>query len=110
MYGGAYTNSASYLVICRNDDLQNFLRTDLSIQSELLDLFQTSSGSTEASVSIQAGKMVKFFDEETRSSILKEANISSVDICPETMIAMKVDMGIPWEKLKTMSRYKNLNK
>ena len=65
----------------------------------------TISGSSSEAVSVQAGKLVKSFDQDTRLNILKIANIPPVEISPEHMIAMKVDLAIPWEKLKTISRY-----
>ena len=65
----------------------------------------TISGISNEAVSVQAGKLVKSFDQDTRLNILKIANIPPVEISPEHMIAMKVDLAIPWKKLKTISRY-----
>jgi len=36
--------------------------------------------------------------------ILPAQKIPSASIPEDALVAMKVDMGIPWEKLKTMSR------
>ena len=66
---------------------------------------EATSGSNKEDILIQTSKLVKSFDEEARVTILRNANISPVEIDAETMVAMKVDMGIPWEKLKTMSRF-----
>ena len=68
-------------------------------------MFQVTSGETTESFNTQASSFIKSLDVEQRQIILKDAKIPSVDIPEDTMVAMKVDMGIPWEKLKTMSRY-----
>jgi len=74
-----------------------------------LDILGTCSGASKDAVSVQTGKLVKSFDVEQRTEIIKNAQIPSASI-PEdalvanALVAMKVDMGIPWEKLKTMSR------
>ena len=38
-------------------------------------------------------------------NILKLANIPPFEVDTETMVAMKVGLGIPLEKLKNISRY-----
>lgn len=53
----------------------------------------------------QTSHLLKSFRHEDRIEILKNSNISSVAITPEAMVALKVDMGIPWEKMKTMARW-----
>ena len=73
----------------------------MAVQQHLLAI----SGSSNEAVSVQAGKLVKSFDQDTRLNIMKIAKILPVEISPEHMIAMKVDLAIPWEKLKTISRY-----
>ena len=66
----------------------------------------TISGNSNKVVSVQAGKLVKLFDQDTKLNILKMGNIRPVQISPEYMVAMKVDLAIPcWEKLKTISSY-----
>ena len=56
-------------------------------------------------LSVQAGKLVKPFDQDTKLNILKMGNIPPVQISPEYMVAMKVDLAIPCsEKLKTICR------
>ena len=70
---------------------------------------KTSAGSSKQSLMRQAGALLKSFREE-REQILKEAKITSVQISAEAMVALKADMGIPWEKLKTMARYVKASK
>ena len=65
---------------------------------------KTSSGESTKSLVRQTASIIKSFAQEERNAILKKANISAVEITPEEMVALKSDMGIPWEKLKTVSR------
>jgi len=69
-----------------------------------LGILGTCSGASKDAVSVQTGKLVKSFDVEQRTEIIKNAQIPSASIPEDALVAMKVDMGIPWEKLKTMSR------
>ena len=62
-------------------------------------------GNDEPAIRHQAGQLLKTFDEDQREKILKEANIPQIEINSETMVAMKVDLSIPWEKLNAMKRY-----
>ena len=70
----------------------------------LSDILHQTAGSKDASM-LQAGKMIKSFGKQERAEIIKSSNIPNVEIGKEALVAMKVDLGIPWEKLKTMSRY-----
>ena len=63
-----------------------------------------STGETSESVQIQVSKLVKSFGYDDRKAILEQANIQPSEIIAEEMVAMKVDLGIPWEKMKTMGR------
>jgi len=72
----------------------------------LLKQIQESSGKSTAATGVQTRKIIQSLDEDTRRDILNEANIDSIEIGPQQMVAMEVDLGIPWEKLKCMSRYK----
>ena len=63
------------------------------------------AGNSSDAVATQTGKLFNSFDEATRSDILSAGNIPSATISPKHMVAMKVDLGIPWEKLKTIARY-----
>ena len=65
-----------------------------------------STGTANTSVVEQTASLVKSFGENERQKILKKANISAAEITSEEMVALKANMGAPWEKLKTMSRYK----
>ena len=66
-------------------------------------LHNTSGHSEEASA-IQTSKIVTSIEDEKRHDILEKAGIYAAVITPENMVAMKVDLGIPWEKLKCMAR------
>ena len=65
-------------------------------------LHNTSGHSEEASA-IQTSKLVTSIEDEKRH-ILEKAGIYPAVITPENMVAMKADLGIPWEKLKCMAR------
>ena len=43
-------------------------------------------------------------EDEKKHDILEKAGIYPAVITPENMVAMKADLGIPWEKLKCMAR------
>ncbi|XP_057308721.1 uncharacterized protein LOC130647029 [Hydractinia symbiolongicarpus] len=64
-----------------------------------------TSGKTKNVIIKQTGKVVKSFSSNDRQSILSNANNPQAEIDAESLVAMKVDMGIPWEKLKTMGRW-----
>lgn len=66
-------------------------------------LHNTSGHSEEASA-IQTSKLVTSIEDEKRHDILEKAGIYPAVITPENMVAMKADLGIPWEKLKCMAR------
>lgn len=66
-------------------------------------LLDNSGGGAETLVT-QTSKLVKSFTEEDKEKILSQADVFPSVISAETMIAMKVDLGIPWEKLKKMGR------
>ena len=70
----------------------------------LKNQLEFSAGSSNNSLELQTGKLLKSFGDEEQRKIVVEANISPVEIDAEQMVAMKVDLGIPWEKPKTMSR------
>ena len=65
---------------------------------------QTASGNSTEAIMLQTGTLIKNFDSEERQKILATANINPVEISADAMVAMKSDLGIPWEKLKTMTR------
>ena len=51
----------------------------------------------------QAAHLIQSLGRGERGKILKLANILPSEVDAETMVAMKVDLGIPWEKLKNIS-------
>ena len=52
----------------------------------------------------QAAHLIQSFGRGERENILKLANILQSEVDAETMVSMKVDLSIPWEKLKNISR------
>ena len=52
----------------------------------------------------QAAHLIQSFGRDERENLLKLANILPFEVDAETRVAMKVDLGIPWEKLKHISR------
>ena len=65
-------------------------------------------GNTEKASVVQTSKLLKSFEEDHRKNVLMKAGIAAADIAPEEMVAMKVDMGISWEKVKYIARFKKL--
>ena len=66
-------------------------------------LQNTSRHLEEASV-IQTSKLVTSIEDKKRHDILEKAGVAPAVITPENRVAIKVDLGIPWEKLKCMAR------
>lgn len=65
---------------------------------------EQATGCSKDSQITQTAKLVKSFEGEEKEAILKKAKIATPEITAEQMIAMKIDIGIPWEKLKKLSR------
>ena len=61
-------------------------------------------GNTEKASVVQTSKLLKSFEEDNRKNILMNAGIFVAYITPKEMVAMKVDMEIPWEKVKCIAR------
>ena len=61
----------------------------------------TASGGATA---YQAGKLLKTFSRADRREILKDGKIDSSHIDAEQLVAMKSDLSLSWEKMKTMAR------
>ena len=61
-----------------------------------------SRNAEKASV-VQTSRLLKSFEEDHRKNILMKAGIVVADIAKE-LVAMKVDMGTPWEKVKRIAR------
>ena len=53
---------------------------------------------------VQTSRLLKSFEEDHRKNILMKADMVVADIAPKELVAMKVDMGIPWEKVKRIAR------
>ena len=70
----------------------------------LQNQMETFAGSSKDDLAVQTGSLLKSYGEKERELILKTSQIKSIEILPKTMVAMKLDMGIPWEKMKTMAR------
>ena len=65
---------------------------------------EISAGSSSTAIMKQSSVLLKSFEEEERKEILQNVNIGVTEITAEEMVALKSDMGLPWEKIKTMSR------
>ena len=59
---------------------------------------------SEEASAIQTSKLVTSVEDEKRHDILEKAGISPAVITPENVVGMKVDLGIPWQKLQCMAR------
>ena len=60
-------------------------------------LGNTAENATEAIVT-QTRKFHKSFGTDERKQILSKADVRSVEITAEFMVAVKADLGIPWGK------------
>ena len=69
-----------------------------------MEQFNHTAGSSQNSKICLTAVMLKPYDNEEANNILKKANIGRMDLNAEEMIALKADIGIPWNKLKTMTR------
>ena len=69
-----------------------------------MEQLQNTSGHSEEASAIQTSELVTSIEDQKRHGILEKVGISPVVITPENMMTMKVDLGIPWEKLKCMAR------
>ncbi|XP_047136184.1 uncharacterized protein LOC124813329 isoform X3 [Hydra vulgaris] len=73
--------------------------------TNILKHFETVAGiSCDSSIS-QTSKLLLSFEPDQRQSILSNTKLNHTKISANVMVAMKTDMGIPWEKLKVMSRW-----
>ena len=69
-----------------------------------MEQFNYKAGSSQDSKICQTAVMLKSYDSDETNNILNKANIGKVDLNAEEMVALKADMGIPWNNLKTMAR------
>ena len=70
----------------------------------LMRQFSNTCRNTEQASAVQTSKLLKSFEEDHRKNILMKADILAAGITPEEIVFMKVDLGIPWEKAKSMAR------
>ena len=70
----------------------------------MTEQLQNTNGHSEEASGPQTSKLVTSIEDKKRHDILEKAGISPRVITPENMVAMKADLGIPWEKLKCMAR------
>ena len=80
---------------------KKILRNRTKFVTNQIDLCASSS---KKSVLVQTTALLKRVDIDERSYILEKANIPRAELTSDVLVAMKADMGIPWEKLKVMSR------
>lgn len=64
----------------------------------------TTGGSTEAIVK-QTSKIINSLSVHAKKKIAANTRLSST-LSAESMVSMKADLGIPWEKMIKMARYK----
>ena len=65
---------------------------------------EISAASSSTAIMKQSSVLLKSFEEEERKEILQNVNNGVTQITAEEMLDLKSDMGLPWEKIKTMSR------
>ena len=53
---------------------------------------------------MKTSKLVTSIDDEKRQDIVEKAAVYPAVITPENMVAMKLDLRIPWEKCNCMPR------
>ncbi|XP_065663350.1 uncharacterized protein LOC136085802 isoform X3 [Hydra vulgaris] len=67
------------------------------------------SGTSNDAICCQSSKLLNSFQAESKGLILDNLNTERVVISATNMVAMKADLCIPWEKLKTISSCKRLH-
>ena len=95
-----FTSTPKPIKRSENASSKTVCRRNKSLMGQL----NNACGNTEKASVVQTSKLLKSFEEDHRKNILMKAGIVAADIAPEEMVAMKVDMGIPWEKVKCMAR------
>nr|XP_047126638.1 postreplication repair E3 ubiquitin-protein ligase RAD18-like [Hydra vulgaris] len=76
-------------------------------QKHLMQQVNHTAGCSQESKICQTSVMLKSYDKDEANEMLKKANIGTMDLNAREMVALKADMGIPWNKLKTMARWLN---
>jgi len=79
-------------------------RTERYRNQFLKNQLDLAAGSQDAKIALTS-KLVTSFNQNEKEIILKNADVTSPKITAEEMVAIKIDTGIPWEKLKKLSRY-----
>ena len=72
---------------------------------QMQDSLGAVAGSSRESMMLQTGLLVKTFNLDERKNILEMAKIERSFIDAESVVAMKADLSMPWEKMKAMSRW-----
>ena len=88
----AYKESAS----CSTSTLKKRHRLLMEVSHQI--------GISKDSQVIQTAVMLKSFYYNQKSKVLENANVGVVEFSAEELVAFKADVGIPWNKLKTMTR------
>lgn len=52
----------------------------------------------------QTAHLVKSFSDTDKNKIIKHAKVSKTVLTAETLVSMKIDIGITWAKLFKMAR------
>lgn len=73
--------------------------------AQMKSTMEVVTGGSKESMVLQTGQLVKLFNVKERVSILDAAKITRSHIDAESLVAMKADLGMPWEKMKAMSRW-----
>ena len=78
--------------VCRRtiQKRNNFIKDQIACSSKDIDL--------------QTGLLVKSFQASERQTIIEKAGIKPAFIGPAELVAMKSNLGLPWERMKAMSR------
>ncbi|XP_065652979.1 uncharacterized protein LOC124812446 isoform X1 [Hydra vulgaris] len=103
--GGPRPNSflpVSKAYVCSN---KASIKTKKCRNSLLKNQLQIIAGKYVDAVGCQSSQLLKSFQPETRELILANSNINRVTIGAAEMVAIKADLSLPWEKLKTISKW-----
>ena len=60
-----------------------------------MNQLENTAGNSPEAVITQTSKLLKSFGTDERQPILAKADVKSVEITAESMVAMKADLGIP---------------
>ena len=68
-----------------------------------MNQLENTAGNSREAVVTRTRKLLKSFGTDERKQILSKADVKSVEITAEFMVAVKADLGIPLGKLKTIA-------